>query len=402
MKRIALLVSLMLPASAHAQTFHFTSEGAVPRATAYAGKSGFEPGDTWRFSVALPEGNYRVTVKLGDKSHATDTTIKAEQRRLMLHNVQTRKGGFETRSFVVNIRTARLTAPPENAPGGTQVRLKPRELDSPTWDDKLTIEAFGPAPAIDMLTVEPVTVPTVFLFGDSTVTDQRCEPSASWGQMLPVFFGPDAAIANHAESGETLKSFLTELRLDKALSFMKPGDFALIQFGHNDQKAQWPQTYAEAATTYRAYLRTYIAEVRRRGATPLLVTSPDRRNFRPDGTIRSTLADYVAAVREVAAEEKVALIDLNAASIAFYEALGPQLSPQAFGNDGKDATHHNNYGAYILARSVVEGIRTSGSPLAALLSPGLTAFDPAHPMLPQAFHIAASAPCAAALPIAGS
>lgn len=350
---------------------------------------------TGRLAIPLPEGNYRVTLTFGDRKTTTETTIKAEQRRLMLQDVRTMRGQFVTRSFVVNIRNAQLTAPPENAPGGVAVRLKPRELDSASWDDKLSLEMLGGAPHVSALTVERVDVPTLFLFGDSTVTDQRCEPSASWGQMLPVFFGPDIAVANHAESGETLKSFVTELRLDKALSFMKPGDYALIQFGHNDQKVQWPQTYADAANTYRAYLRTYIAEVRRRGATPLLVTSPERRNFNPDGHIRATLADYAAAVRAVAAEEKVALIDLNAASVAFYEALGPEKSQLAFGDGGKDATHHDNYGAYILARAVVEGIRGSGSPLAALAAPDLAPFDPAHPMPPEAFHIAPSPPCAA-------
>ena len=106
--------------------------------------------------------------------------------------------------------------------------------------------------------------------------------------MLPRFFGADIAIANHAESGETLKSFVTELRLDKLLSTLKAGDWVMIQFGHNDQKIQWPQTYAEAATTYRSWLRTYIAEVRRRGATPILVTSPERRNFDAAGHIVPT------------------------------------------------------------------------------------------------------------------
>ncbi len=366
------------------------------------GRQTFSFDGTGQLAIPLPEGNYRVTLTFGDRKEPSDTSIKAEQRRLMLENVRTTRGKFTTRSFVVNIRNAQLTAPPENAPGGVAVRLKPRELDSVTWDDKLTLEMTGPAPHVSALTVERVEVPTLFLFGDSTVTDQRCEPSASWGQMLTAFMGPNVAVANHAESGETLKSFVTELRLDKALSFMKPGDFALIQFGHNDQKIQWPQTYADAANTYRSYLRTYIAEVRRRGGTPLLVTSPERRNFNPDGHIRSTLADYAAAVRAVAAEEKVTLVDLNAASIAFYEALGPEKSPLAFGDDGKDGTHHNNYGAYILARAVIEGIRKSDSPLAALIAPDLAPFDPAHPMLPEAFHIAGSKPCASNPRPAGS
>lgn len=353
----------------------------------------FEPKDERTLSVPLPEGNYRVTVTIGDRGRAGDTTIKAEQRRLMVKDVRTAAGSLVTRSFVVNIRTANLAPPPANAPGGVAVRLKPREIGSATWDDKLSLEFLGPDPRVAKVLIEPAEVPTVFLFGDSTVTDQRCEPSASWGQMLTAFMGPEVAVANHAESGETMKSFLAELRLDKALSFMKPGDFALIQFGHNDQKAQWPQTYAEAATTYRAYLRTYIAEVRRRGATPILVTSPERRNFTPEGRIKPTLADYAEATRAVAGDEKVLLVDLNAASIRIYEALGLGQAPLAFADGGKDGTHHNIYGAWLLARAVAEGLVAPGSPLAKRLAPGLGVFDPSKPPLPADFHLAPSAPC---------
>jgi lysophospholipase L1-like esterase len=366
---------------------------ALVAAPAQAQVLNFQPRDERTLSVPLPEGNYRVTVTIGDRDRPGDTTIKAEQRRVMAKDLRTAAGSFVTRSFVVNIRTANLAPPPANAPGGAAVRLKPREIGSATWDGALSLEFLGPDPRVAKVAIEPAEVPTVFLFGDSTVTDQRCEPSASWGQMLSAFMGPDVAIANHAESGETMKSFLAELRLDKALSLMKPGDFALIQFGHNDQKTNWPQTYAEAATTYRAYLRTYIAEVRRRGATPILVTSPERRNFTPEGRIKPTLADYADAVRAVAAEEKALLVDLNAASIRIYEALGPAQAPLAFADRGKDGTHHNVYGAWLLARAVAEGLGVPGSPLAKRLAPGLGAFDPSHPMPPSDFHLAPSAPC---------
>jgi hypothetical protein len=107
-------------------------------------------------------------------------------------------------------------------------------------------------------------------------------------------------------------------------------------------------------------------------------------------------------MRAVAAEEKVQLIDLNAMSATFYEALGPGQAPLAFANGGKDATHHDNYGAWVLARAVAEGIRLGGSPLAALLAPGLTQFDPAHPIPPGDFRLAASPPCAATPPLAGN
>lgn len=408
MRLIAGAALAALPAASLAQApapqrFDFRAHahaGATPVRPdrAFAGGYGFEPGDPHLFSVVLPEGNYRVTVTLGDAHAATDTTIKAESRRLMLDAVRTAPGAFVTRSFVVNVRTPQLAPPPDLAPGGRSVRLNAREQGSYDWDDKLTLEVLGEHPGLAAVAVEPVQVPRLFLLGDSTVTDQRFEPAASWGQMLPAFFDDGVAVANHAESGETLKSFLTELRLDKVLASVRPGDVAMVQFGHNDQKANWPQTYAEAATTYRAYLRTYIAELRRRGATPVLVTSPERRTWTADGHIKPTLADYAAAMREVAAAEQVPLIDLNAQSVRFYQALGKARAPLAFNDNGKDATHHDNYGAWVLARIVAEGVRTSGLPLARLLRLDLPAFDAAHPPAPESFRLAASGASSAIRP----
>jgi lysophospholipase L1-like esterase len=344
---------------------------------------GFEPDAPARFSVRVPEGNYRVTLDFNRSRTPVNASVLAEQRRLMIEDLEVRKP--IERSFIVNVRTADLAPLPTNATGGTRVALKPREIGSATWDDKLTVEIQGAA-SLRSLRVSPVDLPTLYLAGDSTVTDQGTKPSASWGQKLPRFFAPQIAVANHAESGESLKSFVTELRLDKMLSTVKAGDWVMIQFGHNDQKAQWPQTYAEAATTYRSWLRTFIAEVRRRGATPILVTSPERRNFDEHGRIVPTLAGYPDAVRAVAKEESLALIDLNAMSIRFYEALGPEISPSAFADEGRDKTHHNEYGAYALARMVVEGLRAADSlltaGLAAHLAPDAGTFDPSHPSLP--------------------
>lgn len=343
---------------------------------------GFEPEAFPRFSVRVPEGNYRVTVSLS-RSRNDYAEVLAEQRRLMLEGVALERK--VERSFIVNVRSADLAPLPANATGGTKVALKPREIGSATWDDKLSLK-ITPDRTLRSLRIESVDVPTLYLAGDSTVTDQGIAPSASWGQVLPRFFAPDIAVSNHAESGETLKSFVTELRLDKLLSTLEAGDWVMIQFGHNDQKTQWPQTYAEAATTYRSWLRTYIAEVRRRGATPILVTSPERRNFDATGHIVPSLGDYADAVRIVATEESVALIDLNQMSIRFYEALGPLQSPWAFADEGRDKTHHNRYGAYFLARMIVEGLRTAPPGLTAGLAQHLAAdagtFDPSHPPTP--------------------
>ncbi len=327
------------------------------------------------FSLKLPEGNYNVTL-----TTTCPTSVYAESRRLMLENAPP---GAHT--ITVNIRDSHLPAPPLNAPGGERVRLNDREAGVLHWDDQLTLA--WTVPCVQDLTIAPApaTVPTIFLAGDSTVTDQPKAPTTSWGQMLPRFFKPGIAIANHAESGETLKSFITALRLDKILSQIKKGDYLFIQFGHNDMKENWPQTYAQAATTYKQYLRVLIAEARLHGATPVLITSMHRRNFGPDGRIRNTLGEYPEAVRQTAAEEKVALIDLNAMSTLFYEALGPEKSPVAFGANGKDATHHSAYGAYELAKCVVAGIRAAHLDLANYLVEDVPPFDPAHPDSPEAW-----------------
>ena len=364
-----------------------------PRGYGYDfGTSPRAAGQPFFFSAAVPEGNFRVTVTFGDAASASDTTVKAESRRLMVEHVVTRPGEFVARTFIVNTRTTALPPPPANAPGGLSVVLNERETGSLTWDDKLTLEFDGAAPRVRTVELTRVSVPTVFIAGDSTVCDQRWEPGASWGQMLPRFFSPVVAIANHAESGETLKSFLSALRLAKILSLIKPGDYLFIQFGHNDEKQQWPQTYAEASTTYRAYLRTYIAEARLRGATPVLVTPMQRRTFDASGKIRNSHGEYPAVVREVAAAEHVSVIDLERMSTVFYEALGPEKSALAFGNGGKDPTHHDNYGAYELAKCVAQAIRGSHLPLAEWLSPDFTGFDPAHPDDPATFQMPASPP----------
>jgi lysophospholipase L1-like esterase len=345
-------------------SFDFTPGGNAAAHPAYDADRGFgfEPGADRKFSVRVPEGNYRVSLRLGGTRKRTHAGVLAEQRRLMLADFAVDKA--LDRSFVVNVRTADLSPLPANATGGTRVALKPREIGSSTWDEKLTLEITGDA-TLRSLSIAPVDLPTLYLAGDSTVTDQPIAPSASWGQMLPRFFRDDIAVANHAESGETLKSFVTELRLDKLLSTLKAGDWVMIQFGHNDQKTQWPQTYAEAATTYRSWLRTYIAEIRRRAATPILVTSPERRNFDATGHIVPSLGDYPDAVRAVAREERVALIDLTPLSVRFYEKLGPDAAPRAFADEGRDKTHHNEYGADALAGMVIEGLRAADPTLTA-------------------------------------
>jgi lysophospholipase L1-like esterase len=355
-------------------------------------------GKPFYFSVQLPEGNYKVDLEFGSSTQDSSNTVRAESRRLLLENIKTAAGEFITQSAVVNIRTGKLTPPELNAPGGIQVVLKNQEKNRLHWDDKLTLEFNGSAPQVRSVSIQKIDVPTIYLVGDSTVTDQAYEPAASWGQMLPRFFNSDIAIANHAESGETLKSFIASLRFAKVLETLKQGDYLLIQFGHNDQKKHWPQTYAEAQTTYKDYLRVFISEARLRGATPVLITSMQRRTFDSNGKIQNSHGLYPQAVREVAKEKNVALIDLDAMSIKLYEALGINKAPLAFNDNGKDATHHNNYGAYQLALCVVQAIRDLKLPLVKQLRNSTTRYDPANPENPEHFQLNSSPQMSSARP----
>lgn len=351
----------------------------------------------------VTEGNHLVTVTFGAPDHATNTTVLAESRQLLLEAVTTAPGEVVKRSFLVNTRTPALDPPPAFAPGAAAVLLNDRERGLRRWDDQLTLEFVGAAPGVTAVSLAdaPPDAPTLYLLGDSTVTDQQSGDYASWGQMLPRFFDGTVAVANHAESGETLKSFLTEQRLTKVLSTLRAGDTVILQFGHNDQKRQWPQTYLEPHTTWPAYLHTYVAELKRRGAVPVLVTSMERRTFDEAGHIKSTHGDYPGDVRAVATAEGIALVDLQPVSVALYEALGPARAPLAFANGGKDATHHNAYGAYQLALAVAHGLRAAGVPIAAHLAADLPAFDPARPVAPEHFNLFPIAP-ADSQPIRGN
>lgn len=323
-----------------------------------------------------------MTVTLGDTAGETTTTIKAELRRLMLEEVHTAAGKFETKTFTVNVRVPQIG-------GGGEVKLKDREKASEiwAWDEKLTLEFNNSRPVINAIEITRANeVPTIYLLGDSTVCDQPLEPYNSWGQMLTRFFKPGIAIANHAESGESLKSSLGARRLDKVMSLIKPGDYLFIQYGHNDEKEKGEGV--GAFTTYKADLKRFVAETRKRGGIPVLITPVQRRTFEATGKIANSHGDYPEAVRQAAKEENVPLIDLHAMSKLFYEAMGPEKSKLAF-KDG-DGTHHNNYGSYELAKCIVEGIKTNKLGIVKYLMTDTSAFDPSHPDALESFKIPVS------------
>jgi lysophospholipase L1-like esterase len=334
------------------------------------------------FAADVPEGNYDLAITVGSNSSDSSNTVKAEARRLLIERLDTARGRFESRTFTVNVRYAELRA-------GSSVRLKPDEQNDFDWDHRLELEFNGSHPCVRSVEITPnPKAITVYIAGDSTVTDQRKEPWAAWGQMLPRFFGPGVAIANHAESGESLKSFVGERRWPKLLETIKRGDYLFIQFTHNDQKPG--SSHVDPFTTYQGMLKDWIDEARKRDATPVLVTSMHRRRFDDAGKIVNTLDDYPEAMRQLAAREQVALIDLNEMSRKLFEALGPEGTLKAFvhypagtfpGQDKAlaDDTHFNNYGAYELARCVVEGIQQNHLGLTQFLTKDVQSFDPVRP-----------------------
>ena len=354
--------------------------GTAPESIGGGACSGSKP---FFFSIAATDGNYQVTLVLGGPK-ASRTTIKAESRRLMVDKLVLRAKHRATIVFNVNVRTPQIAGAPADA---NTVRLKPRELGILEWDNKLTLEVNGENPSVRSISIQKVDdVPTVYIAGDSTVVDQDKEPWAAWGQMLPVFFGPRISIADEAESGETIRSFLEERRLAKVESTWKRGDYLMIQFAHNDQKPG-----AVSLADYKQLMQRYIGDARAAGVTPILVTAMHRRNFNPDGTILPTLGEYPQATRDIAAQEHVALIDLNAMSKTLFEALGEQGTLHAFVHyaantfpgqtaELKDDTHFNAYGAYELARAIVQSLRDQHLPLEPYLRPGIPAFDPARPL----------------------
>jgi len=364
----------------HAKGYGFEPEGAVVDAGAHCSGPAsptIDPIATTdritRFSVSLPEGSYHISLHF---RKAPLGTITAEARRYYFLPKAPGPSIGHNLSFVLDLHNSALPPLPLNAPGGTAVRLNPRECGSYSWDNKLTI---GYSDLVERLDITPVDVPRLFLLGDSTVADQPQAPYAGWGQMLPLLFGPDIAVANHAESGETLKSFLAELRLDKILSQAKPGDWALIQFSHNDEKAQWPQTHEPADSTFPLYLKVYIAELRRKGVQPVLVTPMQRLRFNGDGKIIETHGAYPAAIRAVAEAEGIPLIDLTALSTRLFETLGAEKARDAFAGHGADATHQSVYGAFELVRCIAKALREQKLPLAQYLKPEIPAFDPVKP-----------------------
>ncbi|WP_175408709.1 rhamnogalacturonan acetylesterase [Streptomyces sp. TRM64462] len=214
---------------------------------------------------------------------------------------------------------------------------------------------------------------TLYIAGDSTAAQKyaNAAPETGWGMALPFFLTPYQQVSNHAVNGRSSKSFIDEGRLVPILEEIRPGDLLLIQFGHNDQKSADPSRYTEPWSTYQEHLLQYVTGARARGARPVLLTSVERRRFDSAGNARTSHGEYPAAMRALADREGVPLVDVQAASLAEWQRLGPEPSKEYFNwlepgespnyPDGRqDNTHFRPRGAVEVARMVAGGLLEAG------------------------------------------
>lgn len=278
------------------------------------------------------EGNYKVDVTLYTEKD-TQALVFLGRRRLAARIVL-RAGQTVQKSFLTNI-----------------CPIIPRTYEQEMEDRTLDVTVVGDGVHLCAVCAEPWQGPTLYIAGDSTVTDQSADypylPGSSycgWGQMLSAYLGECMAVSNHAHSGLTTESFRSEGHYKILLERIKAGDVCLIQFGHNDQKLM----HLLAEGGYRENLIRYISELREKGAVPVLVTPLARNSWRGgDGAYNDLLEDYAKVCHAVGEEENVPVLDLHEKSMAFVKAQGREGAKRYF--FPSDYTHSNDYGAYLFA-----------------------------------------------------
>ncbi len=213
----------------------------------------------------------------------------------------------------------------------------------------------------------------VYLIGDSTMADKptpETNPERGWGQLLPRFFDEHVVVRNHAVNGRSTKSFIDEGRWTAVLSQLAPGDVVLIEFGHNDEKVEDTTRYAAPRTDYRKNLERFVNDARAKQAIPVLFTPIVRRKFDASGTLQDTHGEYPAAVRQVARELRVPLVDLLAITDTLVRRAGPNDSKRLYvwvapGESSmypegrQDDTHLSVAGATAVAKLAARALKTT-------------------------------------------
>lgn len=209
---------------------------------------------------------------------------------------------------------------------------------------------------------------TLFMIGDSTMANKPyagSNPEKGWGQVLGLYFNDGLLVDNYALNGRSTKSFRDEGHWQKVFDQLQPGDYVIIEFGHNDQKEKSPDRYAAPDTDYRNNLIRYIEESYSKGAKPILATPISRRSFDEKGVLIDTHGRYSEVVREVAAEYQVPLLEMHGRTVALLEQFGVEKSKELFLHyrpgdysrfaEGKeDNTHLSPTGAFKVCDIAIE------------------------------------------------
>lgn len=287
------------------------------------------------------QGNYNVKLTInGGTDGINGLYIFTGRRRMMARDVNIAPGEVYTVTYTINV-----------------CDIIPRGKTEVYEDTTLDIALVADKPSICELEITEADVPTVFIAGDSTVTDQSgaypYDPGccySGWAQVFPMLFDNTVAISNHAHSGLTTNSFRSEKHHDIVLKYIKPGDYFFMQFAHNDQKLKSLDAYGGYANN----LRRYVNEIREKGAFPIIVTPICRNTWKPDGTYNDLLFDYDAACKQVGEELGVPVLNLHDKSMAFILEVGLEAAKSYYMH--KDYTHSNDYGAYKMAHYVAEDL----------------------------------------------
>lgn len=218
---------------------------------------------------------------------------------------------------------------------------------------------------------------TLHLIGDSTMANKAANvfPETGWGQALAQLKSNKLQLVNHAVNGRSSKSFIDEGRWAKVKKALVKGDYLVVQFGHNDQKCYDPSRYTRPEVEYRANLLRFITEAQAQGATPILVTSINRREFAHNGLLADTHRQYPDVVRRLAKENSVTLIDLQSLTQEWLNSAGIEGSKRFFlyGAPGEyknypagveDNTHLSEQGAAKVATLFVAALHANKNPLA--------------------------------------
>lgn len=216
----------------------------------------------------------------------------------------------------------------------------------------------------------------LFIAGDSTAAPKLPEkrPESGWGEHLEQHLLPGVRVENHAVNGRSTKSFREEGRLREIEQQLQPGDYLIIQFGHNDQKSEDPARYTEPYGQYQENLKLYAGIARQKGAFPIIFSSVSRRVFVEGEVDEGNLGDYPRAAKEIAEQLDVPFVDMFQKTVALLNELGEeasralflQLQPQESENypDGvEDNTHFNGEGAARIAELAADELRKLDLPI---------------------------------------